>query len=90
SSKPRLSNKTISQRDLDILYQLISKETRLKSMKSITPYGLLLSTITSSKSKKFTDACVVYQYQNIVKYDIIEDIFYGEQQDLYLLKIRSL
>ncbi|CAF2052482.1 unnamed protein product [Rotaria magnacalcarata] len=90
SSKPRLSNKTISQRDLDILYQLISKETRLKSMKSITRYGLILSTITSSKSKKFTDACVVYQYQNIVKYGIIEDIFYGEQQDLYLLKIRSL
>ncbi|CAF2089774.1 unnamed protein product [Rotaria magnacalcarata] len=90
SSKPRLSNKTISQRDLDILYQLISKETRLKSMKSITRYGLILSTMTSSKSKKFTDACVVYQYQNIVKYGIIEDIFYGEQQDLYLLKIRSL
>ncbi|CAF3612403.1 unnamed protein product [Rotaria socialis] len=90
SSKPRLSNKTISHRDLDILYQLISKETRLKCMKSITRYGLIVSTIKSSKSKKFTDACVVYQYQNTVKYGIIEDIFYGEQQDLYLLKMRSL
>jgi hypothetical protein len=49
-----------------------------------------LSTTKSSKSKTFTDACVVYTHQNITRYGIIENIFSVEQQDLHLLKIRSL
>ncbi len=52
--------------------------------------GLILSTANSSKSKTFTDACVVYKQQNIMKYGIIQNIFYIEQQDLHILKIRSL
>lgn len=44
----------------------------------------------SSKSKTFTDACVAYKHQNIVKYGIIENIFHIEQQNLYVLKIRFL
>jgi hypothetical protein len=51
---------------------------------------LVLSTAKSSKSKSFSDAYIVYRHQNIMKYGIIENIYYIEQEDLHVLKIRPL
>lgn len=56
----------------------------------VTRNGLVLSTIRSSKSKTFTDSYVVYKHKNIIKYGVIENIFYVEKQNSYILKIHPL
>lgn len=53
-------------------------------------HGLFLTTRDASKSKTFTDACIVYQADGRVNYGIIENIFHVDSRGLSLLKIRSL
>ncbi|CAF2233614.1 unnamed protein product [Rotaria magnacalcarata] len=88
--KQRVSSVRISEDDLDLLYRSISKQCTIKSMKSIVSQHLSLSTENSSKSKTFSDSYVVYQYRNEIQYGIIQKIFYIEQRDFYLLKLRPL
>jgi hypothetical protein len=57
---------------------------------SVNHHGLFLSTRDASKSKTFTDACIVYQAEGKVNYGIIENIFHVDSRGLSLLKIRSL
>ena len=53
-------------------------------------HGLVLSIKNASKSKTFTDACVVYEDQGKVKYGIIEKMFHVHSSGSTLLKIQSL
>lgn len=53
-------------------------------------HGLFLTTRDASKSKTFSDACIVYQAGEKLNYGIIEKIFHIDSRGLSLLKIRSL
>ena len=56
----------------------------------VNHYGLFLSTRNASKSKTFTDACIVYHADGSLNYGNIENIFHVESRSLSLLKTRSL
>ncbi|CAF1502434.1 unnamed protein product, partial [Adineta ricciae] len=60
-NKHRLSNESVLEQDFDLLRRFIPTESEIKLMKSIIHNGLVLSTLTSSKSTTFTNACVVYK-----------------------------
>ncbi|CAF3899698.1 unnamed protein product [Adineta steineri] len=77
------SSEFISTQELNSLYKFIPRESNIKLMKSVVRNGLVLSTFKSSKSSTFTNACIVYKYQNFTKYGIIENIFHITPQDLY-------
>ncbi|CAF1100809.1 unnamed protein product [Adineta steineri] len=64
------SSEFISTQELNSLYKFIPRESNIKLMKSVVRNGLVLSTFKSSKSSTFTNACIVYKYQNFTKYGI--------------------
>lgn len=76
----------IMEEDFNRINDLFVGSKIITCMKTIVHRGLELSTLSSSKTSMFTNACIVYQHNHATNYGIIQKIFHLKDKELVLLK----